>query len=177
MGDLNRQSKFLSLVLRHKPEVIGIELDKNGWADVNEILIGMNISKNTLNKIVDTDSKGRYEYNNTNTKIRARQGHSIKVDVELEEKEPPQVLYHGTATKYLDSIMESGLKPMSRNYVHLSSDNNTAQKVGSRHGKPVVLKIDADKMYQDGYVFKLSRNNVWLVDAVPSQYISIQWDS
>lgn len=175
MGNLDRKSRFLSLILRHKPETIGITLDKNGWADVSAILGGMNIDKETLDKIVETDAKGRYEYNESGDKIRARQGHSIDVDVELEEKEPPDILYHGTAIKFMGAIQTAGLIPMNRKYVHLSSNVETASKVGARHGKPIVLEIKAKQMYNAGYKFYLSRNNVWLTDSVKPEYLHIYW--
>lgn len=174
-SSLDRTSKFLSLVLRHKPEVIDVTLDKNGWANVEAILAGMNICRVTLDEIVRTDSKGRYEYNESGDKIRARQGHSVDVDVELEEKEPPEILYHGTATKFMSSIETIGLIPQSRKYVHLSSDRTTASKVGARHGKPVILKVMAQEMYNDGYKFYLSRNGVWLTDNVKPKYLKLCW--
>lgn len=175
-GKYDKISKFASLVLRHNPGVIGITLDKHGWADVTALIAGMNkagsqINMEILEEIVRTDKKGRYSFNNDKTKIRANQGHSINVDVELKEKEPPEVLYHGTAASFLTSIWEEGLKPMGRLYVHLSSDARTAETVGRRHGKPVVLKVHSGKMYRDGIKFYLSENNVWLVKNVESRYL------
>jgi len=176
MSNLTEKSKFLSLILRHKPEAIGITLDNHGWADVNELIEGMNkhatsMNMSMLEEIVRTDSKQRYSFNDDKTKIRANQGHSIKVDVELEEKEPPAILYHGTATRFLGSITKQGLLPMSRLYVHLSKDMETATKVGTRHGSPIILEVDAEKMYRDGYKFYLSDNDVWLTEKVPPQYL------
>ena len=176
MSNLTEKSKFLSLILRHKPEAIGISLDRHGWADVNELIDGMNkhatsMNMSMLEEIVRTDSKQRYSFNEDKTKIRANQGHSIKVDVELEEKEPPSILYHGTATRFLGNITKQGLLPMSRLYVHLSKDMETATKVGTRHGSPVILEVDAEKMYKDGYKFYLSDNGVWLTEKVPPQYL------
>jgi len=176
MSNLTEKSKFLSLILRHKPEAIGISLDRHGWADVNELIDGMNkhatsMNMSMLEEIVRTDSKQRYSFNEDKTKIRANQGHSIKVDVELEEKEPPSILYHGTATRFLGNITKQGLLPMSRLYVHLSKDMETATKVGIRHGSPVILEVDAEKMYKDGYKFYLSDNGVWLTEKVPPQYL------
>lgn len=170
---LEKLSRFLSLILRHKPEVIGATIDKKGWINVNDILTGMHIDKDTLDKIVDTDSKGRYEYNDSGDKIRAVQGHSLDVDVDLEEKEPPEVLYHGTAAKYMISIENIGLIPQSRKYVHLSADTVTASKVGARHGKPIVLEIAAKEMFNSGCKFYLSRNGIWLTDSVKPKYLKI----
>lgn len=171
-------SKFLSLILRHKPEEIGISLDENGWADVLELLSGINntgrkINIDLLEEIVKTDNKGRYSFNEDKTKIRANQGHSIKVDVELKEIIPPDILYHGTAERFITNILDKkqGLKPMSRLYVHLSKDYDTAIKVGIRHGNPVVLKINAKQMKEDGYLFYLSENGVYMTKSVPYKYL------
>lgn len=178
MEKSDKLSVFISLVLRHKPEAAGICLDEHGWADVDELLKGINdtgrtIDMDILEEIVRTDNKQRYSFNEDKTLIRANQGHSIPVDVELEEKKPPQYLFHGTAERFLDAIMAEGLKPMSRLYVHLSKDKETAVKVGKRHGKPVVLKIRAEEMYNDGSEFYLSANGVWLTKAVDRKYIDV----
>ena len=172
----SRLSKFISLILRHKPEEIGISLDSNGWAKVDELITGINksgrkITLKDLEEIVATDEKGRYSFNENKTLIRANQGHSVNVDVELKECIPPNELYHGTASRFLSSIMSNGIKPMSRLYVHLSKDVQTAISVGARHGKCVVLVIDTKKMVKDGIKFYLSANNVWLVDHVDYRYI------
>lgn len=174
--NLQNISRYMSLILRHKPEIIGISLDEHGWAVVDDLING--IAKNnegfdmkTLEEIVKTDTKQRYSFNNDKTLIRANQGHSIPVDVELEEKEPPEFLYHGTGEKYVSSILEQGLIPKSRLYVHLSKDIETAQNVGRRHGKEVIYKIATHEMYQDGYKFYLSVNDVWLTKKVPFQYM------
>lgn len=170
-------SKFLSLILRHKPEVINITLDKHGWANVNELINNINSKSNykidmqILEEIIETDNKMRYSFNEDKTLIRANQGHSIKVDVELNEEVPPEILYHGTAEKYVESIDKEGLVPKSRLYVHLSKDSDTATKVGSRHGKPVVYRIDSAKMHMDGFKFYISENGVWLTKEVPVQYL------
>ena len=169
--------KFISLILRHKPEVIGITLDKHGWADIHALIDGVNatgryhLTQETLEEIVHTDEKQRYAFNEDHTRIRANQGHSISVDVELEQRTPPSVLYHGTGEKYADAIGREGLIPKSRLYVHLSTDTETARKVGSRHGKPVIYTIDCRKMTEDGYRFYLSANGIWLTKAVPPQYL------
>ena len=171
-------SRFISLILRHKPEVIGITLDEHGWADVRDLIDGVNqaeghfLDKEILEEIVRTDEKQRYSFNDDHTLVRANQGHSIPVDVELEEKIPPEILWHGTGEKYVVSIDEHGLIPKSRLYVHLSSDVETAKKVGSRHGKPVIYQVDCRKMTEDGFLFYLSANKVWLTRKVPAQYLS-----
>ena len=170
--------KFISLILRHKPEVIGITLDEHGWADIHALIDGINatgrhhLTQETLEEIVRTDEKQRYAFNEDHTRIRANQGHSISVDVELEQRTPPSVLYHGTGEKYADAIGREGLIPKSRLYVHLSSDMETARKVGSRHGRPVIYQVDCRSMVQDGYSFFLSANKVWLTKEVPARYLS-----
>lgn len=172
---LNETSKFISLILRHKPEVIGISLDEHGWANVSELIEG--ISKQQLfdmamlEEIVATDNKHRYSFNEDKTLIRANQGHSIPVDVELSEKEPPEFLWHGTGEKFTESINQSGLIPKSRLYVHLSADENTAKAVGIRHGKLAMYKIKSGEMFKNGYKFYLSVNGVWLTKSVPIKYL------
>lgn len=176
---LKKLSIFISLLLRHKPEVIGLTLDLHGWAEVDGLLEKINasgryhIDRAILDEIVRTDSKQRYSFSDDGTKIRANQGHSIPVDVELEKAVPPALLYHGTGERFVAGIMREGLKPMSRLYVHLSKDEVTAKKVGSRHGNPVVLTVDAKKMTEDGYSFYLSANHVWLTKNVPTKYLNI----
>ena len=169
-------SRFLSLILRHKPEVIGITLDEHGWANVNELIEGIAkqqpFDMETLVKIVDTDDKQRYSFNSDKTLIRANQGHSIPVDVELEEKEPPAVLYHGTGLKFKESIEKNGLIPKSRLYVHLSVDKETALKVGKRHGAPVIFIVHSSDMFEAGFKFYYSKNGVWLTKNVPVAYLS-----
>lgn len=170
-------SKFISLILRHRPEAAGIVLDEHGWADVDELIRGINgagrhrLDRELLEEIVREDEKQRYSFNEDHTLIRANQGHSIPVDVELEEKLPPAVLYHGTGEKYVPSIDAQGLLPKGRLYVHLSPDVETARKVGSRHGKPVIYTIDCAGMAADGYKFFLSANKIWLTKAVPAKYL------
>ncbi len=180
MPSMKSTSKFISLILRHKPEAVGISLDEHGWADVQELIDGINASggyhldTELLEEIVRTDEKQRYSFNEDHTLIRANQGHSIPVDVELKEVIPPAVLYHGTGEKYVSSIDQQGLIPKSRLYVHLSADIPTAKKVGARHGKPVIYTVDCRKMAEDGYSFYLSANNVWLTKAVPAKYLEKQ---
>ena len=170
-------SKFLSLILRHKPEAAGITLDANGWADVDALLKGMNakrdvpITLDAIKEVVSTNDKKRFAFNGDFSKIRANQGHSINVDVELKEARPPAVLYHGTAERRVKSIIEDGLKPQDRIHVHLSTDKETAEKVGRRHGHPAILVVQAGRMHDDGFRFYLSENGVWLTDSVPPVYI------
>lgn len=168
-------SKLMSLVLRHKPESIGIKLDNNGWANVDELIVNINrmgyqIDFNLLNEIVETNDKQRFSFSEDKSRIRANQGHSVNVDVELEAATPPDILYHGTSTRFLDSILEKGLTKQSRNHVHLSSDEATALAVGRRHGTPTLLKIDAKTMVEDGIMFYKSKNGVWLTETVSSKY-------
>lgn len=173
--NLKSTSKFISLILRHKPETIGITLDEHGWANVDELIEGISrtqpFDRQILDEIVATDEKQRYSYNEDKTLIRANQGHSIPVDVELEQKEPPEILYHGTGEKYVSSIEKEGLIPKSRLYVHLSKDEDTAKKVGSRHGKPVIYTVRSGQMHRDGIPFFLSANGIWLVKEVPVTYL------
>ena len=170
--EIKKLSKFLSLILRHKPETINIKLDKNGWANVSEILRGMKIDFATLEKVVVENDKQRFSFNEDKTKIRANQGHSVKVDVELAEKVPPEILYHGTIEKNLESISARGLLKMNRLYVHLSADIETAKKVATRRaGNAIIFKVAALEMYNDGYKFFQSANGVWLVETVPPKYL------
>ena len=175
---LNETSKYISMILRHKPEVIGITLDEHGWANVDELIDGISRTQSfdmkILEEIVRTDNKQRYSFNDDKTKIRANQGHSIEVDVELEEKEPPEILWHGTGEKFATSIDNIGLIPKSRLYVHLSKDEETATIVGRRHGKPVLYLVKAREMYKDGFKFFLSKNGVWLTKEVPVRYLEKQ---
>lgn len=175
--NIKKASKFLSLILRHKPETIGLQLDTEGWVLVKDLLRGMH-SKGwesftfaDLEEVVATNNKKRFSFNQSKTKIRANQGHSIKVNLGLIPTEPPDILYHGTVQKFIDSIKEEGLQRRNRQHVHLSKDTATAKNVGSRRGKPVILCVDSKRMYQDGYQFFLSDNGVWLSNSVPSEYI------
>ncbi len=173
-GDV-KLGRFLSLVLRHNPDTAGITLDEHGWADVRELLDGVRrsgrqIDMETLERIVRENNKHRYSFNENHTKIRANQGHSIPVDVELSEANPPQYLYHGTAARFLAAIQQEGIKKMARQYVHLSGDYQTAIEMGRRHGSPVVITIDAAAMTRNGEIFYLSENGVWLCDYVAPKY-------
>ena len=175
---LVKTSKFLSLVLRHAPETIGLSLDANGWAEVDQLLAqaashGKAITRAQLDAVVANDSKTRYAYSDDGLRIRANQGHSLAaVDIGLPPATPPAALYHGTASRFVDAIREQGLRPGSRNHVHLSATEDTAVNVGSRHGKPVVLSIDTAAMLAQGHVFYLAANGVWLADAVPATFIT-----
>ncbi len=179
MGKSDKLSVFISLVLRHDPDAAHVTLDEHGWADVEALLDGIRstgrqIDRRILEEIVATDNKQRYSFNQDKTMIRANQGHSVPVDVELKEQEPPEFLYHGTASRFLDSINREGLKPMSRLYVHLSKDTETARKVGMRHGSPAILKIHSREMYQAGHKFYLSENGVWLTEKVDVKYFETE---
>ena len=173
---LLRASRFLSLVLRQKPEAAGITLDSHRWAEVDALLAGMaprhTLTMEQLEEIVRTDDKQRYAFNDSKTKIRANQGHSVPVDVELTECEPPELLYHGTGEEYVDSILEHGLIPKTRLYVHLSKDLETAKLVGLRHGTPVVFTVQSGEMHRHGIRFYRAENGVWLTERVPSQFLS-----
>lgn len=169
-------SKFLSLVLRHKPETAGIQLDRHGWAEVDQLLAGMKtagrpIDMEKLERIVRNDEKGRYSFDESHSRIRANQGHSIPVDLELRTKTPPDTLYHGTAVRALNGIREQGICHMSRQYVHLSKDAETAAKVGRRHGVPTILVLDSGQMSRDGIAFYLSENGIWLTEYVDWKYV------
>ncbi len=169
-------SKFLSLVLRHQPETIGIQLDQNGWTDITELIAksngyGIQFDRETLNHIVETNSKKRFAINDTNDKIRASQGHSIEIELGYTNQIPPELLFHGTAVKFVKSILDTGLEKRNRQHVHLSADIETAIKVGQRHGNPIVFKILAEQMYNDKFEFFISDNGVWLTDNVPTKYL------
>lgn len=171
-------SKFLSYVLRHKPEEIGIELDENGWVDIDVLLDKMKprieASFEDIQYVVDNNDKKRFSISIDSVKIRANQGHSIKVDLDLKEVSPPSILYHGTPIGSVESIMKEGLDKRSRHHVHLSFDRQTAMKVGSRRGKCEILEIDAEKLSADGHKVFISENGVYLTDKVPPKYIKLR---
>lgn len=169
-------SKFLSLVLRHQPETIGIKLDQNGWTDIHDLIekannYGVKFDRETLNHIVATNSKKRFAFNDTFDKIRASQGHSIEIELGYKNEKPPEILFHGTAEIFVKSILGTGLEKRNRQHVHLSSDLETAIKVGQRHGKPFIFKVLAEQMYNDNFQFFISENGVWLTDNVPTKYL------
>lgn len=169
-------SKFLSLVLRHQPETISIQLDQNGWTDINDLIekannYGVKFDRETLNHIVSTNSKKRFAFNDTFDKIRASQGHSVEIELGYTNQKPPEILFHGTAEKFVQSILDTGLEKGNRQQVHLSADIETAIKVGKRHGKPFLFKVHAEKMYNDNFEFFISDNGVWLTDNVPTKYL------
>ncbi|SUX47323.1 RNA 2'-phosphotransferase [Chryseobacterium indoltheticum] len=172
-----KTSKFLSYVLRHHPELINLNLDENGWANVDELIIkstndSQGFTFEELDEIVQTNDKKRFIFNGDKTRIRANQGHSIDINLALIPQQPPEFLYHGTAQSNIDSIFEKGIEKRNRQQVHLSQDIETATKVGMRHGKPIILTINTEKMFDDGIEFYLSENNVWLTDFVDIKYIS-----
>ena len=173
---LIRVSKFLSRHLRHAPEDLGLTLEPGGWVLVDDLLEGcrrggMAIDLALLRQVVADNDKKRFEFDETGERIRASQGHSVEVDLQLTAQPPPDVLYHGTAQGTLPAILAAGLLPMARHHVHLSATADTARKVGARHGKPVVLLVDAARMHREGHTFYCSNNGVWLVDAVPPLYL------
>ena len=168
--ELNRISKYITLLLRHKPEKENLVMDKNGYVPVKQLISRLDINNTELDYIVDTDIKTRFSYSTSKEKIRCNQGHSINVDVELKEIKPPDVLYHGTSWKSVESIFKNGIEKRDRMYVHLSADLNTAEKVGLRHGKVYIFQINTKKMYSDGIKFYLSENGVWLVDYIDPKY-------
>ncbi|WP_129020800.1 RNA 2'-phosphotransferase [Edaphocola flava] len=175
---ITRLSKYLSLVLRHQPESLGIVLDENGWTEVSVLLQKMQLSNPELNRtllehIVEINAKQRFAFNETKDKIRANQGHSVSVQLNYSPQQPPEVLYHGTAQHYLDSIQHQGLVKGARHHVHLSKDIETARQVGQRHGKPSILSIDTKQMQQDGHLFYCAENGVWLTEQVPVQYLKL----
>lgn len=174
---MSKESKFLSLVLRHKPDLIDLKMDKGGWVQVDELLrkvkkAGRKITRSDLERIVETNDKKRFTISEDGLKIRAAQGHSIDVNLGHTASEPPEYLYHGTARANLDQIFREGLKPGSRQQVHLSLDRETAERVGQRHGKPTVLRVETGRMQEDGFEFFRADNGVWLTDAVPPKYLS-----
>lgn len=175
-NQLKTLSKYLSLVLRHQPDEIDIELDENGWARVDELIEkinqkGIKIDLTILKTIVETNNKKRFAFNENGDKIRASQGHSISIDLGYTPQKPPSVLFHGTAQQNVESILKNGIEKRSRQHVHLSADVDTALKVGQRHGKPIILQINSASMFEQNHSFFISENGVWLTDFVPSKYI------
>jgi putative RNA 2'-phosphotransferase len=176
--ELTTISKFMSLVLRHKPQQIGLVLDGAGWADIEDLLarfaaVGRSVTRDQLNEVVATNDKRRFALSDDGLRIRASQGHTVEVDLGLAPLQPPDFLFHGTASRFLDSVMATGLERRSRHHVHLTYNVATGEAVGRRYGKPVILRIDAAAMAAQGHVFFRSANNVWLVDAVPATFIEV----
>jgi putative RNA 2'-phosphotransferase len=170
-------SKFLSFVLRHKPETIGLALDAEGWAAIDDLIAKANaagtpFARDDLLHVVATSDKKRFSLSADGLRIRAAQGHSVSVELGLLPKAPPAVLYHGTATRFVEAILSEGLKPQSRQQVHLSLDEATAHRVGQRHGRPVIFKVDAQRMHAQGLKFYVADNGVWLTDHVPPEFLS-----
>lgn len=174
---LDKISKLLSYILRHQPEAIGITLDNDGWIDINILIThanqhGESLTKELIEEVVKTSDKKRFTISEDGLKIRAAQGHSTQqVKISYIEQIPPDFLYHGTATRFINSIKKQGLIAGNRHYVHLSIDEQTANKVGKRHGKPIVLKVRALQMHQQGFKFYLADNGVWLTNAVPNTFL------
>lgn len=171
-----RTSKFLSLILRHEPERVGLKLDEAGWASVSELLDAVNrhgtsLTLEGLKQVVATNDKKRFAFSDDGLRIRASQGHSLEVDLQYEPQTPPELLYHGTPERFVESIRRTGLNKGERHHVHLSPDLQTASKVGQRRGRPVVLTIRSGDMHGAGHQFYLSANGVWLVEHVPAQFI------
>lgn len=166
--DLVKKGKQLSFLLRHDTEY---RFDEHGYREVLDLVQNHGFTKDEIVELVETNDKQRYEFNDDKSKIRARQGHSVNINVDLKETLPPDVLFHGTATRFLESIKEKGILKMSRNYVQLSENIDTATEVGKRHGKPVILTVNTKAMREDGIKFYLSNNNVWLTEFVDSKYI------
>lgn len=170
-------SKFLSMILRHRPEEVGIMLDEHGWADVEELIelsgenLGVNFTKEQLRQMIEENDKPRFSFNDDETKIKANYGHSVPVDLALEPATPPEILYHGTAIRFLENIQKEGIMRRARNYVHLSGDEETALEVGARHGKPIVLNVNTGKMARDGFTFFKTNDDTWLTEKVPKKYV------
>jgi putative RNA 2'-phosphotransferase len=180
MNDKNiiRISKYLSLILRHQPDVAGIQLDENGWTNVNELIERIHeerpqlkLDLEVLDQVVETNNKKRFAFSEDKTSIRASQGNSLKIDMQFEAVDPPEFLYHGTATRFGNSIRKQGLQKRGRQHVHLSAERETAISVGSRHGVPVILTVSSKTMQQAGHEFYRSANGVWLTDHVPNKFL------
>ncbi len=173
-NELKKVSKYLSFILRHKPDDIGLELDANGWASIEELIektSSYTLTKELIDIVVETNDKQRFAIDSSKARIRANQGHSIEVDLNLEPVEPPEFLLHGTAQRFEEVILKEGLTKQKRHHVHLSETASVAKAVGGRHGKPVIFKIDAKTMCESGFKFYKTANNVWLVSDVPPRFL------
>ncbi|MBQ0212966.1 RNA 2'-phosphotransferase [Proteus vulgaris] len=179
MKDKVQISRFLSYILRHSPESIGLSLDEQGWGEISQLILlaqkkGTQLTLELINDVVKTNDKKRFAISENGLFIRAVQGHSLKTTVDYQAITPPKILYHGTATRFIDSIFNQGLIPNGRQYVHLSQDYKTAVNVGNRHGKAVVLIVDSEKMFSEGFEFYQADNGVWLTLSVPVKYLKIE---
>ena len=174
--EIIKTSKFLSLILRHEPERVGLKLGDGGWVVVEDLLLavkthGVALTLDQLKQVVATSDKKRFAFSEDGQRIRASQGHSVEVDLQYPPQQPPEILYHGTASRFVDGIRQHGLQKMQRHDVHLSAETKVTVQVGGRHGKPVLLIIRAGEMHRAGHVFRCSANGVWLVEHVPAQFI------
>lgn len=174
--EVKKKSKFLSLILRHQPETLGVQLDESGWIDVEVLLAaiakhGKGMSRETLEYVVSSNDKQRFSFDAEGTRIRANQGHSVNIELGYEAAVPPETLVHGTPQQFVDAISREGLKKMQRHHVHLHVDEKTGLAVGQRRGKPVLLQVRAGEMYRAGFEFFVTPNQVWLTDRVPVEYI------
>ena len=175
-NEIKKTSKLLSLILRHQPEVADISLDEEGWANLSQLINNINqkfhpVDEALIQQVVATSDKQRFALSDDGTRIRANQGHSVSVDLKLSPLSPPEVLYHGTVSKFVQAIRSEGLQKMQRQHVHLSAEQRTATQVGGRRGVPVILTVQAQRMAQEGYQFYQSKNGVWLTEQVPADYI------
>lgn len=170
-------SRFLSLVLRHQPETIGITLTEDGWTNVDELIAAINrhgqeLDFEALEHVVETNDKKRFAFSDDGEMIRANQGHSVEVDLGYQPTPPPEILYHGSVAKFLPSIRENGIHKGQRHHVHLSASLEVANTVGKRRGQPVILTVRSSDMHAAGHIFNISANGVWLTDLVPPQFIN-----
>jgi putative RNA 2'-phosphotransferase len=173
---LVKTSKYLSKHLRHRPDRLGLTLAPGGWVEVSDLLAAcaahrLTITREELEEVVARNNKQRFAFDGTGTRIRANQGHSVEIDLQLQPVEPPDILYHGTSEQMVPIIRREGLNKMSRHHVHLSADVETARQVGARHGRPVILTVQARKMHQSGHLFYRSANGAWLTESVPAEYL------
>jgi len=177
-GSTTERSKLLSYVLRHKPDAAGLTLTNGGWVAIEDLLTGLEqmgrpMTREMLEHVVHTNDKKRFEISSDDILIRAVQGHSTEVKMEYRSVSPPEILYHGTASRFQQDILEEGLKPMSRQYVHLSADAKTAIDVGKRHGRPVVFQVSSGKMQENGIEFYRAENGVWLTETVSPEFLTL----
>jgi putative RNA 2'-phosphotransferase len=177
--ELINTSKFLSLVLRHEPQAIGLTLGPAGWVEVDELLAAMArhgraITRSRLEEVVATNDKKRFSFSDDGLRIRASQGHSVEVELGYAPAEPPEVLFHGTCERFVEAIWRDGLLKMQRHHVHLSDQIATAVKVGERRGKAVIFVVAARRMREEGFEFFRSENGVWLTEHVPCRFLEVR---